>query len=117
MWDVFGREVGFVRPGCAIGENRPMCRNITPLRGLAPAATPVEIDAAALQFIRKVGAFSTVPVGSEAVVARAVQDVAGIVARLLNELPDRRVPPAIEPPLRRRMSSQSSASPMSRRAR
>ncbi len=87
-----------------------MCRNITPLRGLAPAATLVEIDAAALQFIRKVGAFSTVPVGSEAVVAQAVRDVAVVVSRLLRELPERRVPPAVEPPLRRRQSSQSGPS-------
>ena len=79
-----------------------MCRNITPLRGLAPPATAVEVSAAALQFVRKVGAFSTVPVGSEAVVARAVRDIASIVETLLVELPDRRVPPAVEPPLRRR---------------
>ncbi len=79
-----------------------MCRNITPLRGLAPPATADEVTAAALQFVRKVGAFSTVPVGSEAVVARAVREIAGVVGTLLAELPDRRVPPAVEPPLRRR---------------
>src|SRR5687768_1927278 len=32
-----------------------MCRNITPLRGLEPPATPDEIEAAALQYVRKVG--------------------------------------------------------------
>ena len=79
-----------------------MCRNITPLRGLAPPATSDEVTAAALQFVRKVGAFSTVPVGSEVVVAQAVRDIAGVVEMLLAELPDRRVPPAVEPPMRRR---------------
>ncbi len=86
-----------------------MCRNITPLRGLAPAATPVEIEAAALQFIRKVGAFSTAPVGSEAVVARAIREVAVVVTAMLAELPARRVPPAVEPPLRRRAQTSSVA--------
>ena len=79
-----------------------MCRNITPLRGLAPPASADEVTAAALQFVRKVGAFSTVPVGSEAVVARAVSDIARVVETLLAELPDRGVPPVVEPPLRRR---------------
>jgi len=31
-----------------------MCRNITTLRGLQPAATPEEIEAAARQYVRKV---------------------------------------------------------------
>lgn len=31
-----------------------MCRNITELRGLQPPATPVEIAAAARQYVRKV---------------------------------------------------------------
>lgn len=79
-----------------------MCRNITPLRGLAPAATTDEVTAAALQFVRKVGAFTTVPVGSEAVVAQAVCDIAAVVETLLAALPERRVPPAVVPPLRRR---------------
>ena len=35
-----------------------MCRNITELRGLEPAATAEEIEAAARQYIRKVSAVS-----------------------------------------------------------
>ena len=31
-----------------------MCRNITELRGLEPAATPEEIEAASRQYVRKV---------------------------------------------------------------
>ena len=79
-----------------------MCRNITPLRGLHPPATPEEFTAASLQFVRKVGAFTTIPVGSEAAVERAIAEIAATVSGLLATLPARRVPPAIEPPLRRR---------------
>ena len=32
-----------------------MCRNITVLRGLEPPATPEEVEAAARQYVRKVG--------------------------------------------------------------
>ena len=31
-----------------------MCRNIVDLRGLEPAATPTEVEAAARQYVRKV---------------------------------------------------------------
>ena len=36
-----------------------MCRNITTLRGLQPEATQAEIEAAALQYVRKVGGVQT----------------------------------------------------------
>jgi hypothetical protein len=36
-----------------------MCRNITTLRGLEPAATPEEIEAAARQYVRKVSGVQT----------------------------------------------------------
>lgn len=78
-----------------------MCRNITPLRGLEPAATPEEIEAAALQYVRKVGGLSSVTPRNAAAVARAVARVAEATTDLLAELPDRRQPPATEPPLRR----------------
>jgi hypothetical protein len=91
-----------------------MCRNITPLRGLEPPASSTEMHAAALQFVRKVGSFTTVPVGSEAIVGSAVDEIAGVVARLLAELPARRVAPAVEPPLRRRAAGSSSPRTFSR---
>lgn len=77
-----------------------MCRNITGLRGLEPAATPQEIEAAALQYVRKVGALSSVSARTEDAVARAVRRVAEATADLLAELPERRQPPATQPPLR-----------------
>lgn len=78
-----------------------MCRNITVLRGLEPAATPEEIDAAALQYVRKVGGLSSVSATTSATVERAVAAVAAATTVLLAELPARRVPPPSVPPLRR----------------
>lgn len=78
-----------------------MCRNITTLRGLEPAATPDEIEAAARQFVRKVSGVQSVSAATEGPVERAVDEIAAIVTRLLDELPERRRPPATVPPLRR----------------
>jgi hypothetical protein len=78
-----------------------MCRNITTLRGLEPEATPEEIEAAARQYVRKVGGVqSPSPTTSEAVEA-AVRDVAAATTALLGALPPRRQPPPTLPPLRR----------------
>jgi hypothetical protein len=82
-----------------------MCRNITILRGLEPPATPVEVEAAALQYVRKVGGIQSVSPATEAAVARAVRAVAEATAVLLDELPDRRQPPTTVPPLRRRAAA------------
>lgn len=78
-----------------------MCRNITTLRGLEPPATAEEIDAAALQFVRKV---SGVRQPSSAVAGQfdeAVQAIAAVTTALLRDLPPRRQPPPTLPPLRR----------------
>ncbi|MFI9504477.1 DUF2277 domain-containing protein [Nocardia sp. NPDC052566] len=78
-----------------------MCRNITALRGLEPAATTEEIQAAALQYVRKVGGLSSISATNKAAVDEAVAEIAAVTARLLNQLPDRKVPPKTVPPLRR----------------
>ena len=78
-----------------------MCRNITTLRGLEPAATPTEIEAAALQYVRKVsGVQKPTPATAEAV-AEAVRQIAAATATLLDQLPPRKQPPPTVPPLRR----------------
>lgn len=79
-----------------------MCRNITILRGLEPPATQAEVEAAALQYVRKVGGLSAVSGRTEAAVQRAVAQVAAATAELLAELPARQQPPATLPPMRRR---------------
>ena len=78
-----------------------MCRNITTLRGLEPVATPAEIEAAARQYVRKVGGVQAPSARTEEAVERAVQQVAAATAELLAALPPRRQPPPTLPPLRR----------------
>lgn len=84
-----------------------MCRNITPLRGLMPHATDDEITAAAVQFVRKVGSISSVSPAMQPAFDNAVAEIAVIVKRVIDELPERKVPPATLPPLRRRAAQQS----------
>jgi hypothetical protein len=78
-----------------------MCRNITVLRGLEPAATPTEIEAAARQYVRKVSGVATLSDGTREAFEAAVAQVAGATTRLLEALPERRQPPSTVPPLRR----------------
>lgn len=78
-----------------------MCRNITILRGLEPAATPEEIHAAATQYVRKVSGVSKPSAATAEAFEKAVEAIAGATTTLLEELPARRQPPTSEPPLRR----------------
>ena len=78
-----------------------MCRNITTLRGLEPAATADEIEAGARQYVRKISGVQSTSAATEAPFERAVAEIAEITARLLGELPPRKFPPKTEPPLRR----------------
>jgi hypothetical protein len=92
-----------------------MCRNITELRGLQPAATHLEIEAAARQYVRKVSGLQKLNDSSREPFEQAVREIAEITGRLLRQLPERRQPPAKVPPLRRpevlaRMAARASAS-------
>ncbi|MGQ0745089.1 MAG: DUF2277 domain-containing protein [Acidimicrobiales bacterium] len=78
-----------------------MCRNITVLRGLEPVATPAEIQAAALQYVRKVGGIAAASSATQAAIDQAVGAIAEATTDLLAALPPRRNPPPTEPPLRR----------------
>jgi len=78
-----------------------MCRNITELRGLQPAATPAEVEAAARQYVRKVSGLRVPPAPAAGAFEAAIQQVAEATTRLLADLPPRRQPPQSEPPLRR----------------
>jgi hypothetical protein len=82
-----------------------MCRNITPLRGLEPIATTSEIEAAALQYVRKVGALTSVSAQNQAAVDKAVAAISAATQVLLDELPPRKNPPKTVPPLRRRAAA------------
>jgi hypothetical protein len=83
-----------------------MCRNLTTLRGLEPAATAAEIEAAARQYVRKVSGVQTTSAGTDAAVERAVQQVTAATTALLANLPPRRQPPPTLPPLRRMAARQ-----------
>ncbi len=78
-----------------------MCRNITTLRGLEPAATTAEIEAGARQYVRKISGVQQTSPATEETFERAVAEIAAITSRLLAELPPRKSPPKSEPPLRR----------------
>ena len=78
-----------------------MCRNITTLRGLDPEATPVEVEAAARQYVRKVSGVQTTSAAAAEAFERAVQAVTAATTELLATLPPRRQPPPTLPPLRR----------------
>ena len=63
-----------------------MCRNIRVLHNLEPATTPDEVDAAALQFVRKVsGSVKPSHVNQEAF-DRAVAEIAHATRHLLEDL-------------------------------
>jgi len=78
-----------------------MCRNITTLRGLEPAATSEEIEAAARQYVRKVSAVTRPSAANEEAFEVAVAEVTATTTRLLAGLAPRRQPPKTVPPLRK----------------
>jgi hypothetical protein len=63
-----------------------MCRNIKTLFNFAPPATEAEIDAASLQYVRKVTGFNKPSKTNEATFYSAVEDIARISERLLASL-------------------------------
>ena len=78
-----------------------MCRNITELRGLEPAATDEEIEAAARQYVRKVSGVTRPSAANADAFETAVAEVTATTTRLLASLPPRKQPPKSVPPLRR----------------
>jgi hypothetical protein len=78
-----------------------MCRNITTLRGLQPAATPEEIEAAARQYVRKISGVQTTSPQTEKAFELAVRKVTKATTDLIATLPPRKQPPPTLPPLRR----------------
>ncbi len=63
-----------------------MCRNIRTLHNFAPPATEAEVDAAALQYVRKITGFTKPSQANAEAFARAVADVAHISLHLLADL-------------------------------
>jgi hypothetical protein len=63
-----------------------MCRNIHTLYNFEPAASEDEVRAAALQYVRKISGFTKPSRANAEAFERAVDDVAAVSARLLDEL-------------------------------
>jgi hypothetical protein len=63
-----------------------MCRNIRTLYNFDPPASSEEIDAAALQYVRKISGFTKPSRANEEAFHQAVHEVAAVSARLLAEL-------------------------------
>ena len=63
-----------------------MCRNIKPLFNFEPPATAAEVEAAALQFVRKVSGYRAPAAANQAAFDAAVAAVAAATSRLLDEL-------------------------------
>ena len=60
-----------------------MCRSIHPLHNYAPPTTPDEVDAAALQYVRKVSGMTRPAQLNQAAFDRAVEAVAAATQQLL----------------------------------
>jgi hypothetical protein len=63
-----------------------MCRNIRVLYNFAPPASDDEVEAAALQYVRKISGFTKPSKANEEAFHRAVAEVTEVSRRLLGEL-------------------------------
>lgn len=63
-----------------------MCRNIRTLFNFDPPVTEDEVQAASLQFVRKITGFHKPSMANEAAFLAAVQEIAGISRSLLHSL-------------------------------
>jgi len=63
-----------------------MCRNIRTLFNFDPPATPEEVRAASLQFVRKITGFTKPSKTNQGLFLSAVDEIAGVSLRLLDAL-------------------------------
>ncbi len=63
-----------------------MCRNIRTLHNFEPPATAEEVQASALQYVRKISGSTKPSKANEAAFERAVEEVADATTRLLDAL-------------------------------
>ena len=63
-----------------------MCRSITTLRSLEPPATPEDVAAAALQFVRKISGYRKPSRANQEVFDAAVADIATVSQQMLDHL-------------------------------
>lgn len=63
-----------------------MCRNIRTLHNFEPSATTAEVEAAALQYVRKISGSTKPSQANQEVFDRAVHEIAHITQHLLEDL-------------------------------
>jgi hypothetical protein len=63
-----------------------MCRNIKTLFNFDPPVTDEEIQAASLQFVRKISGFNKPSQANEEAFQGAIEEIAGVARRLLDSL-------------------------------
>jgi hypothetical protein len=63
-----------------------MCRNIKTLFNFDPPVTEEEVQAASLQFVRKITGFNKPSKANEDAFQAAIEEIAGISSRLLRSL-------------------------------
>ena len=63
-----------------------MCRNIRTLFNFDPPVTPDEVQAASLQFVRKISGFTKPSKANEEAFEQAVKDIAKISTHLMQSL-------------------------------
>ena len=63
-----------------------MCRNIRTLFNFDPPATDEEVRAASLQFVRKLSGFTSPSKANEAAFESAIDEVAAVARRLIDQL-------------------------------
>lgn len=63
-----------------------MCRNIKMLFNFDPPVTPDEIQAASLQFVRKISGFNKPSKANEEAFFSAIEEISTVSAKLLNSL-------------------------------
>lgn len=63
-----------------------MCRNIRPLFNFEPTASDDEVQAAALQFVRKISGFNTPSKANEAAFEQAIVEITAASKKLLESL-------------------------------
>ncbi|HEY8256051.1 MAG TPA: DUF2277 domain-containing protein [Gemmatimonadales bacterium] len=73
-----------------------MCRNIRPLYNFEPPVTRDEVNAASLQFVRKVSGFTKPSAANQEAFDRGVAEVSAAVHRLLDSLVTNAVPKSRE---------------------
>jgi hypothetical protein len=69
-----------------------MCRNIRVLHHFKPPTTPEEIEAAALQYVRKVSGIREPGHEAEKAFEKAIQQITAATTKLLEALPERGEP-------------------------